>query len=205
MAKPQVYIVIYSMYHHIYKLAQAVKEGVDATGHAECTIYRVPETLPEEVLTKMHAPPPPPVPVISAADLVKADGIIFGVPTRFGNVPAQMKSFMDSCGQLWAKGELVGKLAGAFSAAATQHGGIESTIISCLSFFAHQGMLYVPVGYTDPAVSDISAVNGGSPWGASTIAGGKGERQPSDIELQIARTQGKFFAQYTAKMAVELK
>ncbi|KAI9139455.1 NAD(P)H:quinone oxidoreductase, type IV [Paraphysoderma sedebokerense] len=198
--KATIYIVIYSMYHNIYKLAKAVKEGIDATGHAECEIYRVAETLPQEVLTKMGAPAPPDVPVITAAELANADGVIFGVPTRFGNMPAQLKAFLDSCGQLWATGQLNGKLAGAFCTAGSQHGGIETTILSCLSFFAHMGMLYVPLGYMDPCISDISEMHGGSPWGASAVVGGPSKREPSEMELTACKTQGKHFATYAAQL-----
>ncbi|KAI9139482.1 flavoprotein-like protein [Paraphysoderma sedebokerense] len=220
MKKAQVYIVIYSVYHHIYKLAVAMKEGVEATGLAECKIFRVAETLSPEILAKMRAPAPPDVPVITAAELTQADGILFGAPTRFGNVPAQMKALMDSCGQLWVKcviasfnstnseltvplscrGELVGKLAGAFTSANTQHGGLETTIFSFLSFFTHLGMLFVPLGYVNPGINDTNVMNGGSPWGVSTICGSTGERQPSDLELRVAKTQGEYFAVYTAKM-----
>ncbi|KAL7751681.1 hypothetical protein RI367_002680 [Sorochytrium milnesiophthora] len=198
--KAVIYVVIYSTYHHVYKLAQSIKEGVDASGVAEATIFRVAETLPQEVLTKMHAPPPPDVPVITAQDLPKADGILFGAPTRFGTFPTQMRALLDSCGQLWQTGALAGKPAGLFFSTASQHGGQETTAFTAIPFFAHLGMPFIPLGYASPHLFNFKEVHGGGPWGAGTIAGGDGSRQPSEAELDVAKTQGKNFAAVAAKL-----
>ncbi|RUP43298.1 NAD(P)H:quinone oxidoreductase, type IV [Jimgerdemannia flammicorona] len=190
MAK--VYIVIYTTYSHIYKMALEVQKGLEASG-VEVKIYQVPETLSEEILAKMHAPPKPNVPIITAAELEEADGFIFGFGTRFGQMPAQFKAFLDSTGGLWAKGALAGKFAGIFTSTASQHGGQETTIFTTIPYLAHHGIIYVPLGYANPNLFDISAVNGGSPYGAGCIAGGDGSRQPSESELAVAKTQGENF------------
>ena len=149
----------------------------------------------------MHAPKKSDLPVITAAELANADGIIFGAPTRFGTLPAQMKAFLDSCGQLWAKygffdfrGALTNKFAGFFTSAATQHGGIETTVLTFLPFCIHLGMMFVPVGYANPNVSIVDNVFGGSPYGASTIAGPDGSHSPTEKELELANFQGSHFA-----------
>ena len=174
-----------------------MKKGVDAQ------LYQVPETLPKDVLEKMHAAKFD-IPVITPADLVKADGFLLGLPTRYGMAPAQVKTFWDATGGLWAKGELAGKYCGMFTSSGTQHGGNklfwrltragqESTVFTFLPVLAHHGMIYVPFGYSSGLVSDNSEVLGGSPWGASTIAGSDGSRQPNDKECGIAFEQGASF------------
>ncbi|KAG2173151.1 hypothetical protein INT43_004524 [Umbelopsis isabellina] len=188
-----IYIVYYSMYGHIYTLAKEVQKGLEAQG-VEVKLFQVAETLPEEVLTKMHAPAKQDVPVITAEDLKAADGILWGIPTRFGTMPAQLKAFLDSTGQLWQTGALAGKFTGTFFSTASQHGGQETTAFTAVTYFAHHGMIYVPIGFPDPACFDNSVVIGGSAYGAGTVAGGDGSRQPSEAELRIATIQGEKFA-----------
>ncbi|CAB9517325.1 H dehydrogenase [Seminavis robusta] len=200
MAK--IIIVYYSMYGHVKTMAQKVKEGVDSVGCAEAVLYQVPETLPEEVLKKMGAPPKDAdVPVIKASDLADADGIIFGIPTRFGMAAAQMKAFMDSTGGLWQGGKLAGKPAGIFFSTGTQGGGQETTAMTWLTQLVHHGMVYVPTGYHTPKMFQVDTPEGGSPWGAGTFAGADGSRMPSEFELERAKLQGEGFA----KVALALK
>ncbi|KAI7896381.1 flavoprotein-like protein [Mucor mucedo] len=190
---PKVYIIIYSLYHHIYTLALDVQKGLVASG-IDAKIFQVPETLPEEILVKMQAPPKPDVPVITVDDLSEADGFLFGVPTRFGTMPAQIKSFLDATGGLWASGALAGKFAGTFFSTASQHGGQETTAFTLLTYFTHLGLNYVPLGFANSNLFDNSEVIGGSPYGAGTVANGDGSRQATEKELEIARTQGENFA-----------
>jgi NAD(P)H dehydrogenase (quinone) len=190
MAK--VYIVIYSLYHHIYTLAQEVEKGLEASG-VEAKIFQVPETLSEEILTKMHAPAKPDVPVITAEQLAEADGFLFGIPTRFGTMPSQMKAFLDSTGGLWASGALAGKFAGTFFSTGSQHAGQETTAFTTITYFAHHGMLYVPLGFANTHLFDNSEVVGGSPYGAGTVTNSDGTRPISKKELEIAHTQGENF------------
>lgn len=198
----KIYIVYYSLYGHINKMAEAIKEGVDSVEGAEGVLYQVAETLPAEVLEKMHAPPKSDVPIISAADLPNADGFIFGFPTRFGTFPAQFKAFLDSTGSLWQTGALVGKPAGLFTSTATQNGGQETTLLTAVTALTHHGMLFVPVGYSfGGGMFDVEVAHGGSPYGAGTLAGADGSRQPSELELSMAKHQGTHFA----KIAVKLK
>ncbi|KAA8893320.1 flavo protein-like protein [Sphaerosporella brunnea] len=200
MAK--VAIVIYSMYGHITQLAEAEKKGIEAAG-GSVEIYQVPETLPQEVLTKMHAAPKADYPIATANTLRDYDGILFGVPTRYGNFPGQFKAFIDTTGALWQEGALSGKFAGIFVSTATIGGGQESTAIAAMSTFAHHGMIYVPLGYKHafPLLGDVSEVRGGSPWGAGTFAGGDGSRQPTAKELELAQIQGKMFWDTVARSA----
>jgi len=152
----------------------------------------VAETLPKEVLDKMYAPAKPDVPVINPQDLAEADGIIFGIPTRFGEMAGQMKALFDATGGLWGKGALVGKVASVFFSTGTQGGGQETTALTTVTQFVHHGMIYVPIGYSNPQLFDMNEVHGGSPYGAGTLAGTKGERQPSKLELGVAEHQGKY-------------
>ncbi|KAI9279468.1 NAD(P)H:quinone oxidoreductase, type IV [Umbelopsis sp. AD052] len=190
---PKVYIVIYTLYHHVYKMANAVKEGLEANG-ADVHLFQVEETLSDEVLTKMNAPPKPNIPVIKIEELTDADGIIFGLPTRFGIFPAQMKAFLDASGKLWATGALSGKFVATIFSTASQHGGQETTALNAVTYFAHHGMMYVPFGFANPAMFDTTEVVGGSAYGAGTITNGDGSRQPSEKELAIAKQQGETFA-----------
>jgi len=174
-------------------MAQEVAKGVESGG-AEVRLLQVPETLPKEVLEKMHAPTKPDVPIATPHDLAEADGIIFGIPTRFGMMAAQMKAFFDATGQLWQQGSLVGKPASIFFSTATQGGGQETTALTTVTQLTHHGMLYVPIGYGNPSLFNMDEVHGGSPYGAGTFAGGDGSRQPTTLELGVAAYQGKYFA-----------
>jgi NAD(P)H dehydrogenase (quinone) len=186
-------------------LAQAVAEGVSEVPGAEALLRRVPETLSQEVLGKMGAVEPQKtmagVPVCSIDELAAADAIIFGTPTRFGNMCGQMRQFLDATGQLWLKGVLVGKAGSVFTSSATQHGGQESTLLSFHITLLHQGMIVVGLPYAFAGQMRNDEITGGSPYGASTIAGTQGERSPSDNELAAARFQGKHVAEIAAKLS----
>ncbi|KAI8147424.1 flavoprotein-like protein [Fennellomyces sp. T-0311] len=190
---PKVYIIIYSLYHHIYKLSLAIKEGLDANG-IDAQIFQVQETLSEQVLEKMHAPAKPDLPVIEVSQLADADGLIFGIPTRFGIFPAQMKALLDASGQLWAKGSLAGKFVATFFSTASQHGGQETTALNAVTYFAHHGLIYVPFGFANSSMFSNDEVIGGSPYGAGTITNGDGSRQPSETEIAIAKNQAENYA-----------
>lgn len=197
-------IAYYSMYGHIRLMAEAVKEGAGSVSGSAVRICRVPETLPEKVLEKMGAleaqKAQADVPVCKLDDLVSADAIIFGTPTRFGNMCGQMRQFLDSTGGLWDKGALVGKVGSVFASSATQHGGQESTILSFHTTLLHQGMIIVGLPYTFAGQMRIDEITGGSPYGASTIAGGDGKRMPSKNELDAARFQGRHVAEIAARL-----
>jgi len=200
----KVMIVYYSMYGHIHRMAEAVAEGVLEVSGAEALMRRVPETLPEEVLKKMGALEAQKgfanVPVCSVDELASADAVIFGTPTRFGNMCGQMRQFLDATGGLWARGALVGKVGSVFTSSGTQHGGQESTILSFHITLLHHGMIVVGLPYSFQGQSRTDEVSGGSPYGASTIAGAKGERVPTENELAAARFQGRHVATITAKL-----
>lgn len=182
-------------------MAKAVAKGVEAAG-AEVKLYQVPETLPQNVLDLMHAPAKDAnvTTITNAADLEQYDGILFGVPTRFGMLPAQMKAFFDTTGGLWAKGAFVGKPAGLFFSTGTQGGGQETTAFTALTQLTHHGMVYVPIGYSDPSLFNMDEVHGGSPYGAGTLAGPKGDRQPSPLEIGVATHQGTYFTNIAAAL-----
>eukprot|EP00048_Salpingoeca_helianthica_P020540 m.7067 g.7067 ORF g.7067 m.7067 type:complete len:206 (+) comp4940_c0_seq2:25-642(+) len=203
---PKIAIIYYSMYGHIRRLAHAELKGAQSTG-AHVDILQVPETLSDDILKKMHAPPKGEDAVADYAFVQKLkeyDGFLFGIPTRFGMMPAQLKAFFDSTGQQWAKGELVGKAAGVFTSVGTQGGGLETTALTTLTQLSHHGMIFVPIGYTFGAeMSDLTTVHGGTPYGAGTFSGGDGSRQPSDYELRLAEHQGKYFAGVVAKLAAK--
>jgi NAD(P)H dehydrogenase (quinone) len=196
----KVLIVFYSAYGHVYAMAKAVAQGVAEVKGAKAELRRVPETLPETMQKQLGIISIPDVPVCSIDELGTADAIIFGAPTRFGNMCGQMRQFLDATGPLWAKGALVGKAGSVFTSSATQHGGQESTILSFHTTLLHQGMIVVGLPYAFEGQSQTAEVSGGSPYGASTIAGGKGERQPSENELAAARYQGKHVATIAAKL-----
>ncbi|PKN11331.1 MAG: NAD(P)H:quinone oxidoreductase [Deltaproteobacteria bacterium HGW-Deltaproteobacteria-4] len=200
----KILIVQYSMYGHINKMAEAVAEGVREVAGCEVVIKRVPETLTDEVLGMMGALDAQKrmahIPVATVDDLADADAIIFGTPTRFGNMCGQMRQFLDATGGLWMKGALVGKVGSVFTSTATQHGGQESTILSFHTTLLHQGMVVVGLPYAFAGQMTISEITGGSPYGASTIAGGKGERMPSENELAGARYQGAHVARIALKL-----
>lgn len=201
----KVLVVYYSMYGHIHRMAGAVAEGVKEVEGAEVEMCRVPETLPEEVLKKMGALEAQKafaqVPVCTVDMLGEADAIIFGSPTRFGNMCGQMRQFLDATGKLWAEGALVGKVGSVFTSSNTQHGGQESTIISFHLTLLHLGMVIVGLPYSFQGQTRMDEITGGSPYGASTIAGGQGERMPSENELAAARFQGKHVAMIASKLA----
>ena len=194
----KVLVVYYSMYGHIHQMAEAIADGAREIAGAEVQMRRVPETLPLEVLDKMGAVEAQKafshIPVCTVDELPEADAILFGTPTRFGNMCGQMRQFLDATGQLWAKGALVGKVGSVFASSATQHGGQESTILSFHTTLLHHGFIVVGLPYTFQGQMRIDEITGGSPYGASTIAGGKGERMPSENELNAARFQGKHVA-----------
>ena len=200
----KVLIVYYSMYGHLHKMAQAVAEGVKSVNGAEVALRRVPETLPAEVLVNMGAVEAQKsmadVPIATVEELATADAVIFGTPTRFGNMCGQMRQFLDATGQLWATGALVGKVGSVFASTATQHGGQESTILSFHTTLLHHGFVVVGLPYAFQGQMRIDEITGGSPYGASTIAGTKGERLPSENELEAARFQGRHVAQIAAKL-----
>jgi NAD(P)H dehydrogenase (quinone) len=200
----KVLIVYYSTYGHVHKMAEAVAEGVKKVNGAEAVMRRVPETLPNEVLAKMGAVEAQQafsnVPICTVEELASADAVIFGTPTRFGNMCGQMRQFLDATGQLWAQGSLVGKVGSVFTSSATQHGGQESTILSFHISLLHHGFVIVGLPYAFQGQMRIDEITGGSPYGASTIAGGSGERMPSENELDAARFQGKHVAEIALKL-----
>jgi len=200
MSSPRVAIIIYSLFGHVAKLAESVKAGVTAAG-GSAQIYQIQETLPVEVLAKLGNPPKPNYPIITPAELPNFDAYLFGIPTRYGTLPAQWKTFWDATGQLWAKGALHGKLAGVFVSTGSPGGGQEVTVLGTLSTLAHHGIIYVPLGYARTAahLGNLTEVHGGSPWGAGTIAGGDGSRQPSNLELELAKIQGTSFWETAVK------
>jgi NAD(P)H dehydrogenase (quinone) len=201
----KVLVVFYSTYGHIYQMAEAVAEGAKTVAGAEVEIRRVPETLPPEVLEKMGAVDAQKafshLPVCTVEELAQADAVIFGTPTRFGNMCGQMRQFLDATGSLWAEGALVGKVGSVFAASATQHGGQESTILTFHVTLLHQGFVVVGLPYAFQGQMRIDEITGGSPYGASTIAGGDGSRMPSENELEAARFQGRHVAEIAAKLA----
>jgi NAD(P)H dehydrogenase (quinone) len=203
----KVLIVYYSAYGHIHKMAEAIAEGVREIEGAEAVLRRVPETLAAEVLEKMGAIEAQKaiahVPVCSVDELATADAVIFGTPTRFGNMCGQMRQFLDATGRLWAKGALVGKVGSVFTSSATQHGGQESTILSFHISLLHHGFIIVGLPYSFQGQMRIDEVTGGSPYGATTIAGGSGERMPSKNELDGARFQGSHVAGIAARLTVQ--
>jgi NAD(P)H dehydrogenase (quinone) len=196
----RVLVLYYSSYGHIEKMAGAVAEGVRAAG-AEAVVKRVPELVPEEVARKSGFKLDQPAPIATVDELPEYDAIIIGVPTRFGNMPAQMKNFLDQTGGLWFSGKLIGKVGSVFASSATQHGGQESTILSTHIVLLHQGMVIVGLPYSFQGQMGVTEITGGSPYGASTIAGGDGARQPSENELAGARYQGRHVAQIAGKLS----
>ncbi|MFY9875848.1 MAG: NAD(P)H:quinone oxidoreductase [Rhodomicrobium sp.] len=196
----KVLVLYYSSYGHIEKMAEAVAQGARDAG-AEVAVKRVPELVPEEIARKSHFKLDQAAPIATVEELPNYDAIIIGVPTRFGNMPAQMKNFLDQTGGLWAQGKLVGKVGSVFTSSATQHGGQESTILSTHIVLLHQGMVIVGLPYSFQGQMILSEVTGGSPYGASTIAASDGSRQPSENELAGAFFQGRHVAQISAKLS----
>ena len=200
----KVLVVYYSLYGHVHQMAEAIAEGAQKIAGTQVEMRRVPETLSHEVLEKMGAVDAQKalahIPVCQVDELAEADAILFGTPTRFGNMCGQMRQFLDATGQLWAKGALVGKTGSVFTSSATQHGGQESTILSFHITLLHHGFVVVGLPYTFQGQMRIDEMSGGSPYGASTIAGGKGERMPSENELAAARFQGEHVAAIASKL-----
>lgn len=192
-------VLYHSMYGHIETMANAVAEGARGVAGVEVTVKRVPETMDAEIFKNSGGKTDQVAAVATPAELAQYDAIIVGTPTRFGNMSAQMRTFFDQTGGLWAKGALAGKVASVFTSTGTG-GGQEMTITSTWTTLAHHGMIIVPIGYTTPELFDVSQVGGGTPYGASTIAGGDGSRQPDPRELTIARHQGA----HVAKIAVKV-
>ncbi len=195
----KILVLYYSTYGHIETMAQAIAEGVRSTG-ATADIKRVPETVPNEIATSAHFKLDQAASVATVAELETYDAIIIGCPTRFGRMPSQMASFLDQAGGLWARGALHGKVGGAFTSTATQHGGQEVTLFSVITNLLHFGMIVVGLPYSHQGQMTLDEIVGGSPYGAMTIAGGQGQRQPSAIELEGARHQGKLIAATANKL-----
>ncbi|MBN9354078.1 MAG: NAD(P)H:quinone oxidoreductase [Hyphomicrobium denitrificans] len=196
----KVLVLYYSSYGHIETMAGSVAAGAREAG-AEVVIKRVPELVPEEIARKSHFKLDQAAPIATVDELPNYDAIIIGVPTRFGNMPAQMKNFLDQTGGLWAGGKLIGKVGSVFTSTATQHGGQESTILSTHTVLLHHGMVVVGLPYSFQGQMGVKEVTGGSPYGASTIADGDGSRQPSANELAEAHFQGRHVAQIAARLA----
>jgi NAD(P)H dehydrogenase (quinone) len=196
----KVLVLYYSSWGHIEKMAYAVAEGARETG-ADVVVKRVPELVPDAVAEKAHYKLDQPAPVATVDELPEYDAIVFGTPTRYGNMAAQMKNFLDQTGALWAQGKLVGKVGSVFSSSATQHGGQESTILTFIPVLLHHGMVVAGLPYAFQGQMGVEEVKGGTPYGASTIAAGDGSRQPSEVELDGARYQGRYVAQIAAKLA----
>lgn len=198
------YIVFYSTYGHVYKMAEAVAEGAREVQGSEVSIFQVPELMDEATL-KAHGALEAKkafyhIPFIKPEQLAEADGIIFGTPTRFGNMASQMRNFLDQTGSLWMKGALVGKVGSVFVSTATQHGGQETTITSFHTTLFHHGMIVVGVPYAEQRLLNMTEITGGTPYGATTLANTDGSRSPSENELQIARFQGRHVATITKKI-----
>jgi len=199
-----VQIIFYSAYGHVHQLAEAIATGAREVSDTNVEVFQVAETLSPELVAKIHATETRKafahIPVADPKHLADADAIILGTPTRYGSACGQMQAFLDSTGALFAAGALVGKLGSAFTSTASQHGGQETTLLSVSTFFFHQGMLITGVPYSTPELSNISEMSGGTPYGATTIAGNKGDRRPSENELIIARAQGRHVATLAARL-----
>jgi NAD(P)H dehydrogenase (quinone) len=202
----KILVLFYSMYGHIYLMAEAIAEGVKSVSDVNVDIYQVPELVPDEVLAKAGAKDAKKafahIPIAKPEILGDYDAVIFGTPTRFGNMTAQMRSFLDQTGEIWMKGALVGKIGSVFTSTGTQHGGQETTITSFHTTLLHHGMIIVGVPYAEQRLLVMTEITGGSPYGASTLAGHDGSRKPSENELAIARYQGKHVAEITKALII---
>ena len=200
----KVHVIFYSMYGHVYRMAEAVAAGVKEVAGAEPSLFQAAEIVPDTMLEKSGAKAARAafahVPVATMDSLAEPQAIIFGTPTRFGNMCAQMRNLLDQTGGLWAKGTLVGKIGSVFASTATQHGGQETTLTSFHSTLLHHGMIIVGVPYTESGLTNMADVSGGTPYGATTLAGTDGSRQPSANELKIARYQGRHVAEIASKL-----
>jgi NAD(P)H dehydrogenase (quinone) len=198
---PKILVLYYSSYGHIEAMAQAQAAGAARVAKTNAIIKRVPELCPSEVAKAAGFKVEQGAPIATPDELDQYDAIIFGTPTRFGNMAAQMRNFLDQTGALWGRGALVGKVGSVFCSTASQHGGQETTITSFHTTLLHHGMVVAGVPYSHPGLTVLDEVSGGTPYGASTIAGGQGQRQPSENELSIARFQGEHVAKLAAKLA----
>ena len=200
----KIQVVFYSMYGHVYRLAEAVAEGARQVPDTEVVLYQVPELVPEKELEKSGAKAARQafahIPVAQPSKLAEADAIIFGTPTRFGNMCAQMRNFLDRTTQLWLKGALIGKIGSVFASTATQHGGQETTITSFHTTLLHHGMIVVGVPYSQQGLLNMKEITGGTPYGATTLAAADGSRQPTENEIAIAKFQGKHVAEIAGKL-----
>ncbi|KAL3670633.1 hypothetical protein V7S43_003825 [Phytophthora oleae] len=194
-------IVFYSTFGHVTKMAAAIQAGIQSVPNVEAELYQVKETLSDQVLTKLHAPPKLDFPVATPDVLKNADGIMLGFPTHFGMVPAQMKALFDSCGALWMKGELIGKPCGVFFSCGSRGGGQEVSAMSTTPYIAHLGMLFVPLALRGHVIEASDEMHGCSLWGSGTVANSDRSRQPSELELKVAQMQGQKFAEITQKLA----
>jgi NAD(P)H dehydrogenase (quinone) len=201
----KVQVVFYSLYGHVYRMAEAVAEGARQVPGAQVELLQVAETLPAEAIAKMGATDAKRalahVPTADPKRLAEADAIILGSGTRYGGATAQMRAFIDQTGPLWSSGALIGKVGSAFSSTASQHGGQETTLQNMHNFFFHMGMVIVGVPYSAQELLNMTEITGGSPYGATTITGAQGQRMPSENELAIARFQGKHATEVAAKLA----
>jgi NAD(P)H dehydrogenase (quinone) len=199
-----VQVIFYSMYGHVYHMAEAIVEGAKQVPGANVSLYQVPELIPDDVLEKYGAKGAKAafanVPLAKVDQLADAHALIFGTPTRFGNMAAQMRNFLDQTGQLWMKGALIGKVGSVFASTGTQHGGQETTITSFHTTLLHHGMVIVGVPYSESGLVNMDDITGGTPYGATTLAGPTGARQPSENELKIARYQGKHVAEIASRL-----
>ncbi len=196
----KVLVLYYSSYGHIETMAKAIAEGAKGVDGVEVTLKRVPELVPEEVARKSGMKLDQEAPVAAPGELADYDAIIFGTPTRFGNMASQMRNFLDQTGGLWAEGKLIGKVGSVFASTATQHGGQETTITSFHTTLLHHGMVIVGVPYSAPGLQEMEEISGGTPYGATTLAKGDGSRQPSENELELARFQGEHVATIARKL-----
>lgn len=200
----RVFVVFYSMYGHVYRMAEAIAEGARQVPDTEVTLFRVPELVPDEALKQSGAAAAQAafahVPIIEPDQLAEADAIIFGTPTRFGNMAAQMRNFLDRTGRLWMNGALIGKVGSVFCSTATQHGGQETTLTSFHTTLLHHGMIVVGVPYSEQRLTEMGEITGGTPYGATTLAGPDGSRLPSENELAIARFQGQHVAEIASRL-----
>jgi NAD(P)H dehydrogenase (quinone) len=197
----KVLVLYYSTYGHVERMAQEAVEGARSVPGTEVTLKRVPELMPEDVAKKAGAKLDQKAPVAQPLELADYDAIMIGTPTRYGRMPGQMANFLDQTGSLWAQGKLNGKVGSAFTSTATQHGGQETTLFSIITNLLHLGLVVVGLPYSAAGQMRLDEITGGSPYGATTIAGGKGERQPSRNELELIRFQGRHVAEIAAKLA----
>lgn len=203
----KIHVIFYSTYGHTYALAEAIAQGCREISEVEAEMFQVAETLSSPILQKMGALEQrnrfSHVPIADPKRLSEADGIILGSPTRYGGATAQMRAFIDATGSQWMKGELIGKVGAAFTSTASQHGGQETTLLSLATFFLHQGMTFAGVPYSARELLSVEEITGGSPYGASTIAGTQGERSPTSNELAVARAQGRHVANLARKIKAD--